>query len=129
MGLIHANLCSSCETRRTKHPSGICCRCRRLALRTPCIICGSKAKTGQLCYECRKRLEVHKNLDVAISEQQQRLSILKLRKEGMTFREISEAVGLPNSSVYTAYKNMMQFPVDIAPDVIDLLDLQKSEAE
>lgn len=129
MGLIYANLCTSCGSRRTKHPSGICCRCRRLSLRTSCISCGSKTKTGQLCYECRKRLEVHKSLDTAISEQQQRLNILELRKGGMTFQEISEAVGLAKSSVYTAYKNMMQFPVDIAPDVIDLLDLQKLEAK
>ena len=129
MGLIYANLCSSCETRRTKHPSGICCRCRRLSLRTSCIICGSKTKKGPLCSECRKRLEVHKTLDAAISEQQQRLHILELRKGGMTFQEISDAVGLAKSTVYSAYKNMMQFPVDIAPDVIDLLDLQKSEAE
>ena len=82
MGLIHANLCTSCGNRRTKDPSGICCRCRRLSLRTSCLICGSKTKAGQFCSECRKRLETQKNLDVAISEQQQRLNILKLRKEG-----------------------------------------------
>ena len=127
MGLIHANLCTSCGNRRTKDPSGICCRCRRLSLRTSCLICGSKTKAGQFCSECRKRLETQKNLDVAISEQQQRLNILKLRKGGMSFHEISEAVGLAKSSVYTAYKDMVRLPNVISPAVIDLLDYQKFE--
>lgn len=128
MALIYADFCTSCGKRRTRHPSGLCCRCRKRSPRMSCVICGSKAKVGEYCYECRRRLKVSKDLETAIDEQQQRLHILELRKSGMTFDKISDAVGLSKSTVHRVYRDMMRLPNDISLEATDILENMELEA-
>lgn len=121
MSLIYADFCTTCGKRRTRHPSGLCCRCRMVSSRESCVICGSKAKRGEYCYECRRRLKTCKDLDTAISDQKKRLDILLLRKGGKTFESISDTVGIPKSTVYSAYRDMMNLPSNITPASLDIL--------
>ena len=128
MGLKNADLCTRCGERRTRHPSGLCCRCRTAAPAGTCKICGGQTKRNHhFCYKCRRFLATTEDIDSAISVQQKKLTILKLRKEGMSFGQIAEAVGISKSQVFAAYKEMMRLPSDMTAEIADSLLEQKSE--
>ena len=123
MALKYADLCTRCGARRTRHHSGLCCRCRAVTPSGTCRICGEATRHGaEYCHKCRKRLPINTDLDSAISVQQQRLRILQLRKAGMSFTETAEAVGLSRSKTYELYRDMMHIPgVDMSPESMDVL--------
>lgn len=128
MGLKNADLCTRCGERRTRHPSGLCCRCRMAAPAGTCKICGGQTKrNNDFCYKCRKSLATTEDLDSAIREQQKKLMILILRKQGMSFGQIAEAVGISKSQVFAVYKEMMRLPYDMPPEIADSLLEQEPE--
>ena len=113
MGLKYAELCTQCGKRRTRHPSGLCCRCQAHPL-------ASK-------YKCRKLLKVDEDLNSAIIVQRKRSTILELRQNGMSFGKIAEAVGLSKSQVYEAYRDMLRLPSSMTPEIVEAMDEDKAK--
>lgn len=129
MGLKNADLCTRCGKMRTRHPSGLCCRCRTVTHAGICKICGAPTKRGgDCCYRCRKHLPKSEDLETAIVVQQKKLTILKLRKDGASYSQIAEAVGMSKSQVHAAYCEMMRLPIDMDPEMVDAL-VEKDPAE
>ena len=122
MGLKNANLCTRCGQMRTKHPSGLCCRCRVAPPVSTCKYCGERTTRGRdCCYKCRKLLKISDDLDSAVAVQQKRMMILHLRQSGMSFGEIAEAVGLSKSQVFEAYRDMLRLPSGMTLEIADAM--------
>ena len=86
MALLYAPMCTTCHQHRTRHPSGVCSRCRRLKPQTVCWLCGEKVRCGQeYCSECRKRFRTSLDLEEAVAKQARYLQILQLRQENRSF--------------------------------------------
>lgn len=118
MGLKYADLCTRCGKMRTRHPSGLCCRCRATTPPSECKFCGGRTMRGSdCCHKCRKYLRSSDDVDAAIAKQQQMLLVLKLHKEGMSYSQIAEAVGMSKSQAYEAYCAMMRLPIDMTPEI------------
>ena len=70
MGLKYADVCKECGMRKTRHPSGLCCRCRLTGPKSTCKFCGARTRNGHdCCYRCRKFQKVSLDYDAAISAQ------------------------------------------------------------
>ena len=120
MGLKYADVCKECGMRKTRHPSGLCCRCRLTGPKSTCKFCGARTRNGHdCCYRCRQFQKVSLDYDAALAAQQKRLLILKLRKDGMSYGEIASAVALAKSEVFDAVKEMMRLPADITPEILE----------
>ena len=130
MGLKYADLCARCGKMRTRHPSGLCCRCRATTPPSKCKICGGRTTRGRdCCYKCRKYLRSSDDVDSAITKQQQMLLILQLHKEGMSFSQIGEAVGISKSQAFMAFQEMMRLPIDMDPNMAAVILGQEPEED
>ena len=128
MGLKYADVCKECGMRKTRHPSGLCCRCQLTGPKATCKFCGARTRNGHdCCYRCRKFQKVSLDYDAAIAAQQKRLLILKLRKDGMSYGEIASAVALAKSEVFDAVKDMMRLPADITPEILETAEEDNKE--
>lgn len=110
MGLTHGPLCKSCQKRRTNHPSGLCCECRRMgSTRVPCKICGKKmtADPSGICARCRRTGDATiydgDKIQAAIIKLTRQVTILKMRAAGNTFSEISSTIGCDRTTCYALY--------------------------
>ena len=121
MSLTYADFCTQCGKRRTRHPSGLCCDCRKklnqsYSPKMACRYCGSRRDnvTDGLCPDCRSRLagEEHERQEEAIEQLKLNLSILELRKSGLPFDEIARKVSLGRTAAYRRYR--MLVPADSA---------------
>lgn len=66
MGLKYADVCKECGMRKTRHPSGLCCRCRLTGPKSTCKFCGARTRNGHdCCYRCRKFQKVSLDYDAA----------------------------------------------------------------
>lgn len=116
MGLEYADYCKICGERKTKHESGICCRCRRIKRNKVCKICRNAmtANPDGICYECRRKglpsnqvRDPEWRLDQAIKEYSDTLFILQQRKANIPFANIADMIGIPRSSVYGKYRRAL----------------------
>ena len=102
----YGELCKECGEYHTKHPSGICSRCRKLKGSKPCIVCGTHKTVAPdgLCSACRIKTLRKKNggvsIEKAIEDTELLLAMLKNRANGMSYEQISEVLGVPRSTVY-----------------------------
>ena len=82
----YGELCKECGEYHTKHPSGICSRCRKLKGSKPCIVCGTHKTVAPdgLCSACRIKTLRKKNGGVSIEKA----------------IEDTELLGVPRSTVY-----------------------------
>lgn len=103
--------CTKCNNRTTRHPSGLCARCRRKAdipikLCKCCETHRTRDESG-LCYQCRNKLITHNygisRIDEAIGRCETTLQILRLKAAGHSFREIEAQLNIPKSSVSNAF--------------------------
>lgn len=68
-------------------------------------------------------------MDSAITKQQQMLLILQLHKEGMSFSQIGEAVGISKSQAFMAFQEMMRLPIDMDPNMVAVILGQEPEED
>ena len=128
MGLKYAELCTQCGKRRTRHPSGLCCRCQAHPLASKCKCCGRLTTRGRDCGTwSRKQRQGDEDLNSAIIVQRKRSTILELRQNGMSFGKIAEAVGLSKSQVYEAYRDMLRLPSSMTPEIVEAMDEDKAK--
>ena len=84
----YGELCKECGEYHTKHPSGICSRCRKLKGSKPCIVCGTHKTVAPdgLCSACRIKTLRKKNggvsIEKAIEDTELLLAMLKNRANG-----------------------------------------------
>lgn len=147
MGLTHGPLCKSCQKRRTTHPSGLCCDCRRVAsTRVPCKICGKKMTSDPsgICARCRRTGDATiydgDKLQTAIIKLTRQLTILKMRAAGNTFKEIGLTIGSDRSTCYALYcdaihaipnQNIVDLDYSVVPsgDITQGLDMDIASKE
>ena len=99
--------CVKCGERNTRHPSGVCARCRRVAdIPVQLCKCCEQRRTRDesgLCYLCRntaaKRGNGVNRIDEAVSRYEAALNILKLKAQGASFRDIAAELDMPKSTV------------------------------
>ena len=99
--------CTNCAKTTTRHPSGICARCRNKAdipMRL-CKCCEARRTrdSSGMCYKCRNK-SIYRNYDIsrideAIARCETTLQVLKLKAAGRSYREISAAMQIPKSTV------------------------------
>lgn len=128
MGLKYADVCKKCGMRKTRHPSGLCCRCQLTGPKSTCKYCGNQTHNGNdCCYRCRKIQRVSLDFNAAVAAQQKRLLILKLRQNGKSYGEIATAVGLSKSVVFDAIKEMLRLPANITPEILATVEEDNKE--
>ena len=129
MSLTYADFCTQCGKRRTRHPSGLCCDCRRrlndaFTPKMTCKVCGSPrdSLTDGLCPACHQKhigMDEHDRRSAAIAELKTNLLILEERDRGTTFDEISNYLGLSKTAVFRRYR--MLVPADSAEKAFAVL--------
>jgi len=114
MPLKNADLCKVCRTSRTRHPSGVCSKCRKRGEIRPqlCKVCHSaltKSDDG-ICYRCRIKMKKSSTpcsdedvLKENIKQLKQMQFIMEERLLGKTFSQIADMMGTTKSSVYKKY--------------------------
>ena len=124
MALKYADFCVRCGTTRTKHPSGMCSRCRRIQAQIDgkrqnhmygiCKQCGRRAANGEdgLCSTCRQSNSrssgsFEDKIDKAINKCKDQTFILERRKEGNSFATIAKMLGATVPYVFRAYSDAM----------------------
>ena len=124
-------VCIRCGNRRTTDPSGLCSRCRKLKGASPCVRCGERrrASADGLCSVCRAQLSRKVNggltLDQAVERTELLLQVLRNRQRGISYRVISEMVGIPRSTAYVMV--MRALSLETLPN--ELADPDKSQTE
>ena len=116
MGLLYADFCTECGMRRTAHPSGMCCYCRKKAARIvsrkmTCKFCGNVRENMEsgLCAQCQRGIEPfmtdeRKVQENALRELDINRQIIVLHREGLPFDRIADEVGLAKTAVYRRYR-------------------------
>ena len=122
MSLTYADFCTQCGKRRTRHPSGLCCDCRRrfnqsFTPKKACRYCGKKRDdvADGLCPDCRQKVDgkdEHDRRSTAIDELKTNLFIIEERDRGTSFDAIANIIGMSRTAVYRRYRTLV--PADSA---------------
>lgn len=122
MALKYAPLCSRCGERRTKSPTGLCCRCQLVSTPSePCKVCGAiktKHPSG-LCYRCRPRAENGNDIEKAIETHLRAINILELRRANMSYSQIANTMNISKSTAYNLFRTAMGLSGLEVADAID----------
>ena len=99
--------CSKCGARNTRHPSGLCASCRRMA-DIPVRLCScceqrrTRDESG-LCYVCRQKAAIRDcdadRIKEAITRHEAALQILRMKEQGASFRDIAAELDMPKTTV------------------------------
>jgi len=118
MALVHAPFCSRCHSRRTKHPSGLCCRCRKVGQRKPCLNCGETCTShpSGFCYHCRSRKSGLQHIDKAISHSEKTLLALRLLKCNTSFQKIADVLGVSKHHAYVLCQTALRASLIMTSD-------------
>jgi len=111
-----APLCAKCQIRHTLNPSGLCSDCRRTPKSHMCIICHNRMTPSpeRVCAGCRRSFPTC-DISKAIKQCALELSVLKLRNEGMSFRDIAKMTEKPFGTIYGIYERRTR--IHFVPDV------------
>ena len=113
MALKYAPLCSRCGERRTKSPTGLCCRCQLVSTPSkPCKVCGAiktKHPSG-LCYRCRPNAEHGDDIEKAIETHLRAINVLELRRANMSYSQIAATLSISKSTAHSIYHTAMGLP-------------------
>lgn len=121
MALKNAPVCTRCGQHRTTNPTGLCSRCRRRphpeVLCTRCGITNTSHESG-LCHRCRCHPVSSPSLPAAIEAQKKILTVLEMRLDGLSFRDIGVALGMSKARAFSIYRSALHLP-DWATDTAD----------
>lgn len=141
MPLVYAPMCKECGKVKTTHPSGLCSRCRRTQKSGAiCKVCGcalTKNESG-ICYECSRKLSekftgssFNEYADCVIEGLRQSIFILERRKEGLSYADIAEMLGISPSVAFNREKRALRNEIIFAGgyDYIDGSYIRSAEEE
>jgi predicted amidophosphoribosyltransferase len=111
------HICKVCGLHNTFSTDQICCFCRRkpVTQKVLCKVCGARETASEdgLCYVCRRAIEKENantsiaSIDNKILELETDIQILKYRKQGLSFADIGNLLGMPTTTVYYRFNTLL----------------------